>query len=73
MSKNALISGANKGIGLETARQLGALGYKIYVGSRDTKKGDLAVADLKSEGIDAVAVHLDMDDSSTFSSVANFI
>ncbi len=73
MSKNALISGANKGIGLETARQLGALGYKIYVGSRDTKKGDLAVADLKSEGIDAVAVHLDMDDSSTFSSVANLI
>jgi NAD(P)-dependent dehydrogenase (short-subunit alcohol dehydrogenase family) len=73
MSKNALISGANKGIGLETARQLGALGFKVYVGSRDAANGDAAVADLKSQGIDAVAVHLDMNDSSTFSSVANLI
>ena len=73
MSKNALISGANKGIGLETARQLGALGCKVYVGSRDTAKGDAAAADLRSQGIDAVAVHVDMDDSSTFSSVADLI
>jgi NAD(P)-dependent dehydrogenase (short-subunit alcohol dehydrogenase family) len=64
--KNALISGANKGIGLETARQLGQLGYKVYVGSRDIEKGASAVSELRSEGIDAELSHLDMDEPSTF-------
>jgi NAD(P)-dependent dehydrogenase (short-subunit alcohol dehydrogenase family) len=73
MKKTALISGANKGIGLETARQLGKLGYKVYVGSRDLSRGEKAVQELKSEGIDAVVAHLDMSDSSTFQSVADLI
>ena len=35
----ALITGANKGIGLETARQLGRKGMYIFLGSRDTGRG----------------------------------
>jgi NAD(P)-dependent dehydrogenase (short-subunit alcohol dehydrogenase family) len=73
MKKTALISGANKGIGLETARQLGNLGYKIYVGSRDEARGNHAVADLNGEGIEAVFAHLDMTDSKTFQTVADQI
>ena len=37
-AKVALITGANKGIGLETARQLGALGITVLVGARDPKE-----------------------------------
>ena len=73
MAKNALISGANKGIGLETARQLGALGYKVYVGSRDLVKGEATEATLKVEGVDAEFVLLDMSAPSTFRTVFNHI
>lgn len=45
--KVALISGANKGIGLETARQLGKQGVTILVGARDLAKGEAAAAELR--------------------------
>lgn len=73
MAKNALISGANKGIGLETARQLGKLGFKVYVGARDIAKGEAAEAELKQEGIDAEFVLLDMAAPSTYQTVFNHI
>jgi NAD(P)-dependent dehydrogenase (short-subunit alcohol dehydrogenase family) len=62
--KVALITGANKGIGLETARQLGKLGFTVLVGARDAAKGEAAAATLKSEGIDARPVVLDVVKSS---------
>ena len=45
-TKVALITGANKGIGLETARQLGKLGVTILVGARNVAKGEEAAARL---------------------------
>src|SRR3954462_3556663 len=41
-----LITGANKGIGYETARQLLALGHEVYVGARDAERGEKAAAEL---------------------------
>jgi NAD(P)-dependent dehydrogenase (short-subunit alcohol dehydrogenase family) len=58
--KVALISGANKGIGLETARQLGKQGITVLLGARDVAKGEAAAEQLKKEGIDARAVKLDV-------------
>ena len=58
--KVALISGANKGIGLETARQLGKQGITVLVGARDLAKGEAAVESLKKDGVDAVAVKFDV-------------
>lgn len=58
--KVVLISGANKGIGFETARQLGAKGFTVLMGARDLAKGEQAAAELKQEGIDARAVKLDV-------------
>lgn len=49
--KTVLITGANKGIGFETAKQLAQLGYFVYLGSRDKKKGLDAVNKLKDSGI----------------------
>ena len=60
MKKIALISGANKGIGLETARQLGQLGITVLLGARDLAKGLAAAQTLKQEGIDANAIQLDV-------------
>src|SRR3984957_16637432 len=71
--KIALITGGNKGIGLETARQLGKLGIAVLVGARDLAKGEAAVAELKKEGVDARAVKLDVDNSSDYAAVAKLI
>jgi NAD(P)-dependent dehydrogenase (short-subunit alcohol dehydrogenase family) len=59
--KVALITGANKGLGLETGRQLGKLGYTVLLGSRDPLKGEVAARLLREEGIDARVVKLDVN------------
>ena len=52
--KTVLITGANKSIGFETARQLLQQGYYVYLGCRDMEKGKQAVNELHSEGLDQV-------------------
>ncbi|XWW46922.1 SDR family oxidoreductase [Fibrella sp. USSR17] len=54
--KNVLITGANKSIGYEAARQLLQQGYYVYLGSRDEQKGQQAVDQLKVEGLTNVEV-----------------
>lgn len=49
--KSALVTGANKSIGFETARQLAQLGYFVYLGSRDEAKGIAAIEKMKAIGI----------------------
>jgi NAD(P)-dependent dehydrogenase (short-subunit alcohol dehydrogenase family) len=59
--KVAFITGANKGIGLETARGLGELGIAVVLASRDEAKGRAAAAKLEAEGIKGVqAVRFDV-------------
>jgi NAD(P)-dependent dehydrogenase (short-subunit alcohol dehydrogenase family) len=59
--KKVLITGANKSIGLETARQLLKSGYFVYLGTRSLEKGLAAVDKLKAEGLDHVqAIQLDV-------------
>lgn len=59
----ALVTGANKGIGFEIARQLGQRGLVVVLGARDDAKGRAAAAELGKEGIDAHAVRLDVTSS----------
>lgn len=66
----ALITGANKGIGVEIARGLGRLGYQVWVGSRDPDRGEAAVAGLRDEGLDARALHLDVTDDASVAAAA---
>ena len=59
----ALITGANKGIGLETARQLGKEGITVLLGARDEEKSQGAADALRKEGIDAYGVVIDVDNA----------
>jgi NAD(P)-dependent dehydrogenase (short-subunit alcohol dehydrogenase family) len=64
--KTVLITGANKSIGFETARQLLQAGYYVYLGSRDKTKGDEAVAKLKAEGLTNVeTIRIDVSDAAS--------
>ncbi len=56
----ALVTGANKGIGLEIARQLGEQGIVVLLGSRDFAKGQSAAEELRRQGIQADAIKLDV-------------
>jgi len=61
--KSALVTGANKSIGFETAKQLAQLGYFVYIGSRDKTKGRKAIENLKEMGITNVdCIQLDVTD-----------
>jgi NAD(P)-dependent dehydrogenase (short-subunit alcohol dehydrogenase family) len=71
--KTALITGANRGIGFETARQLGQQGFKVLVGARSEESGKEAETKLKDEGFDAEFILLDVDDAGTHKSAAKYI
>ena len=58
--KVAFITGANRGLGLETARELGKQGIAVVLGSRDSKKGEVAAAKLRDEGVNAESLGFDI-------------
>ncbi|WP_263385501.1 SDR family oxidoreductase [Granulicella arctica] len=71
--KVALVTGANRGIGYETARQLGQQGITVVVGARTVKAASDTVARLKAEGIKAVPVKLEVTDANDRIAVARTI
>ncbi len=71
--KTALITGANRGIGFETARQLANKGFKVLVGARSEDSGKEAETKLKDEGYDAEFILLDVDDAATHKSAAKYV
>lgn len=74
MSKKiALVSGANKGIGLETVRQLAQKGIQVLLGARDSVKGEKAASVLKAESLDVEFVSLDVSNQDSINSCRDFI
>lgn len=69
--KIALVTGANRGLGLETSRQLAKKGFKVYLGARDLDKGLKAKDALVKEGLDVEAIALDVTKSSTIKEAAS--
>jgi len=70
IQKNTLVTGANRGIGLEVCKQLGKLGHHIFLSARNSDKGKNAVAKLKSENINANFIQMDVSDEESIKKVA---
>ena len=71
--KTALITGANRGIGYETAKQLGQQNFKVLLGARSEEKGKEAAETLKNEGLDVEFIHLDVDNAATHESARKYV
>jgi NAD(P)-dependent dehydrogenase (short-subunit alcohol dehydrogenase family) len=66
----ALVSGGNRGIGLDVVRQLGERGITVVLGSRDLKRGEKVAAELEAKGLRIVAKQLDIRDEANVERVA---
>jgi NAD(P)-dependent dehydrogenase (short-subunit alcohol dehydrogenase family) len=71
--KIALVTGANKGLGLEMARQLGQAGVTVLLAARDPQKGEAAAAKLRGEGLDAQFLKLDVIDKRDRAAAVAFV
>jgi NAD(P)-dependent dehydrogenase (short-subunit alcohol dehydrogenase family) len=73
MSENgrvALVSGGNRGIGLDVVRQLGERGITVVLGSRDLERGEKIAAELEAKGLRVVPKQLDVRDEASVARVA---
>src|SRR5262252_3210801 len=59
----AVVTGGNRGIGLEVCRQLAALDYAVVLGSRDLRRGELAAKEIDPEGERITPCHIEVDNS----------
>ena len=73
VSRIALVTGANKGIGLEIARQLSEAGVTVIIGARDPGRAQAAVDTLVSEGRGVTLVSIDLTDHVSIAAAAQTI
>ncbi|MEO1063502.1 MAG: SDR family oxidoreductase [Actinomycetota bacterium] len=66
----ALVTGANRGIGLEVARQLAELDHTVFLGARSPRTGAAAAAPLQAAGLDVRPVELDVTERATIDGAA---
>jgi NAD(P)-dependent dehydrogenase (short-subunit alcohol dehydrogenase family) len=71
--KVAVVTGANRGMGLETVRQLAGLGYHVLLTSRDRNKGQAITTSLQGEGLNVDYHQLDVDDPQSIRALAEYI
>jgi NAD(P)-dependent dehydrogenase (short-subunit alcohol dehydrogenase family) len=68
--KTALITGANKGIGREVARQLAEKGFHVFVGARNAKAGRAAVDEIVKKGAKATFLEIDVAENASVTAAA---
>ena len=69
-NKIGLVTGANKGIGYEVARQLAVSGCTILLGARNLALGEEAAAKLAAENLDVHYIPVDLDDTAAIAAAA---
>jgi len=70
--KIAFITGGNRGLGFETARQLAQTGVEVVIGSRDAKKGEAAAKTLQTEGLNVEAIQFDVTNRADYQKAYNY-
>ena len=65
----ALVTGANRGLGFETCKQLSQLGVTVLLTSRDPTKGEVAAKQLIDKGLDVIFYQLDVSDRSNIKDI----
>jgi NAD(P)-dependent dehydrogenase (short-subunit alcohol dehydrogenase family) len=73
MKRTALVTGANRGIGLEVSRQLAAAGFEVILTARYAAKGQAAAAELQREGLNVIARELDVSDPASILAARNWL
>jgi NAD(P)-dependent dehydrogenase (short-subunit alcohol dehydrogenase family) len=73
MDRVALVTGANRGIGLEVCRQLAQRGYVAVLGARDPERGERAAAELREQGLDVRACQLDVSEPASVEAAAGWM
>jgi NAD(P)-dependent dehydrogenase (short-subunit alcohol dehydrogenase family) len=68
--KTVLVTGANRGIGYEVARQLTGKGFQVFVGARNRDAGDKAAAEIAKKGGKAVFLEIDVADNASVTAAA---
>ena len=71
--KIALVTGANKGLGYETVRQLSRAGVYVFLSARDSAKAAEAAQALRADGHDVEALTLDVTDSDSIARAADIV
>ncbi|MEH1169254.1 SDR family oxidoreductase [Micromonospora sp. CPCC 205539] len=71
--KIALVTGANKGVGLATARQLAERGHTVLLGSRDAERGAAAAKELADAGLAVRPVQIDVTDDASVTRAAELV
>jgi len=69
-TKTALVTGGNRGIGHEIARQLAETGHEVWLGSRDEKRGEEAAEKLRANGHKVHVLPLDVTDDASVAQAA---
>lgn len=69
----SLVTGANRGIGLEVVRQLAIRGFTTILGARDAQKGDKAASSLRQSGLNVISVQLDVTEQKSIDDVTHLV
>ncbi|MFD6388957.1 SDR family NAD(P)-dependent oxidoreductase [Nocardia sp. NPDC060259] len=69
----ALVTGANKGLGLETVRRLAGSGWQVYLAARDTARGEAAAGEFTAAGLDVRFVALDVTSDDSVAAAADAV
>jgi NAD(P)-dependent dehydrogenase (short-subunit alcohol dehydrogenase family) len=69
----AVVTGGNRGIGLEVCRQLATLGYAVVLGSRDPRRGELAAKEIDPDGERITPCHIEVDNSMNVARLGDWV
>jgi NAD(P)-dependent dehydrogenase (short-subunit alcohol dehydrogenase family) len=69
--KTALVTGANKGIGYEVVRRLARDGYRVWLGSRDKRRGEEAIVQFAQAGLDVHLLQIDVAEDASVTNAAH--